>query len=232
MAQQKHTYCPTAAAPPPPPAITTTATATATATASASATPTATAAATVGQQQQHNYQPRKNSFFFKKASCWLELQIHFKKRHKERKIYSGKKKQHSISTAPGLGVVLEHLEGVLLPGGLLRALDHLPVDAQAEDVGADDVVVDQRGGLDLEPGAGGAYHGQEQLVNGGQPLLGGLLHLAAAATEGGGSAGAARLQHKKVSKMSDNRRSPENNSRGEKLFFSWKIKVREIYTDR
>ncbi len=122
-------------------------------------------------------------------------------------------------TSPGLGVVLEHLERVLLPGGLLRALDHLPVDAQAEDVGGDDVVVDERGGLDLEPGAGGAYHGQEQLVNGGQPLLGGLLHLAAAATEGGGSAGAARLQHKKVSKMSDNRRSPENNSRGKNFFF-------------
>ena len=53
-----------------------------------------------------------------------------------------------VDLPPGLGVVLEHLEGELLAALLVGALDHLAVDAQAEDVVGDAVVVDQRARLD------------------------------------------------------------------------------------
>ena len=77
-----------------------------------------------------------------------------------------------VDLPPGLGVVLEHLERVLLARGLVRTLHNLAVDSQTKDVVADAVVFRQGTRFDLDAGSGSAYDGQEQLVNCGQTLLG------------------------------------------------------------
>ena len=81
-----------------------------------------------------------------------------------------------VDLPPGLGVVLEHLEGELLAALLVGALDHLAVDPQAEDVVGDAVVVDQRARLDRRRAATLAYNGHEQFIDGLEPVLRGRAH--------------------------------------------------------
>ncbi len=66
----------------------------------------------------------------------------------------------------GFGIVFEDLERALVPILLVDNLDHLAVDAQAEDILADRVVLRDRVGLGGKVAPGLAYNREQELVNG------------------------------------------------------------------